>query len=309
MEFTGERFVPQCQGEIAAEHYHRYFFASGFVAGKRVLDIASGEGYGTHILAQCAAHVTGVDISPEAVTSATRQYAGDSVAFLQGSAAAIPLPDAAVDVAVSFETLEHLPEQEDMISEIRRVLRQDGLLIISTPNKPIYSKKGHNPFHVKELCREEFVALLKSQFSHVSLLGQKAMYGSLLGDAGGETFLLRQRAGGDAAERLPFTDQARYFIAVAGNGPLPHADVTFLEYPLEKSDLAMSLRNSLTELQGIHAALQNSHDALKSSHNAAQARREAVEAAYTAVLASRSWRATAPLRRLRHLLKGKRSKS
>lgn len=124
MEFTGERFVPQCQGEIAAEHYHRYFFASGFVAGKRVLDIASGEGYGTHILAQSAAHVTGVDISPEAVANATQKYAGDRIAFLQGSAATIPLPDAAVDVVVSFETLEHLSEQEDMLSEIRRVLRQ-----------------------------------------------------------------------------------------------------------------------------------------------------------------------------------------
>lgn len=301
MEFTGERFVPQCQGEIAAEHYHRYFFASGFVAGKRVLDIASGEGYGTHILAQCAAHVTGVDISPEAVTSATRQYAGDSVAFLQGSAAAIPLPDAAVDVAVSFETLEHLPEQEDMISEIRRVLRQDGLLIISTPNKPIYSKKGHNPFHVKELCREEFVALLKSQFSHVSLLGQKAMYGSLLSGTDGETLLLRQREEDGAVERMPFTEQARYFIALAANGPLPPTQSSFFDYPLEKSDPAARLRESLADLQG-------RHDALRSAHDAAQARLEVMEAAYASILASRSWRVMAPLRRLGGLLRGDRKK-
>ena len=208
MEFTGERFVPQCQGEIAAEHYHRYFFASGFVAGKRVLDIASGEGYGTHILAQSAAHVTGVDISPEAVATATQKYAGDRVAFLQGSAATIPQPDAAVDVVVSFETLEHLSEQEAMLSEIRRVLRQDGLLIISTPNKPLYSRQGDNPFHVKELCREEFVSLLKSRFAHVSLLGQKVMYGSLLSGTGGETLLLRQREEDGAVERMPFTEQA-----------------------------------------------------------------------------------------------------
>ena len=276
MEFTGERFVPQCQGEIAAEHYHRYFFASGFVAGKRVLDIASGEGYGTHILAQSAAHVTGVDISPEAVANATQKYAGDRIAFLQGSAATIPLPDAAVDVVVSFETLEHLSEQEDMLSEIRRVLRQDGLLVISTPNKPLYSRQGDN-FHVKELCREEFVALLKSRFAHVSLLGQKVMYGSLLSGTGGETLLLRQREEDGVVERMLFTEQARYFIALAGNGPLPPTQSSFFDYPLEKSDLT--------------------------------ARLEAVEAAYTAILASRSWRATAPLRRLRHLLKGKGNKS
>ena len=279
MEFTGERFVPQCQGEIAAEHYHRYFFASGFVAGKRVLDIASGEGYGTHILAQSAAHVTGVDISPEAVATATQKYAGDRVAFLQ----------------VSFETLEHLSEQEDMLSEIRRVLRQDGLLIISTPNKPLYSRQGDNPFHVKELCREEFVALLKSRFAHVSLLGQKVMYGSLLSGTGGETLLLRQREEDGAVESMPFTEQARYFTALAGNGPLPPTQSSFFDYPLEKSDLAAQLRENLAELQ--------------QRHDAAQARLEAVEAAYTAILASRSWRATAPLRRLRHLLKGKGNKS
>ena len=295
MEFTGERFVPQCQGEIAAEHYHRYFFASGFVAGKRVLDIASGEGYGTHILAQSAAHVTGVDISPEAVATATQKYAGDRVAFLQGSAATIPQPDAAVDVVVSFETLEHLSEQEAMLSEIRRVLRQDGLLIISTPNKPLYSRQGDNPFHVKELCREEFVSLLKSRFAHVSLLGQKVMYGSLLSGTGGETLLLRQREEDGAVERMPFTEQVRYFTALAGNGPLPPTQSSFFDYPLEKSDLAAQLRENLAELQ--------------QRHDAAQARLEAVEAAYTAILASRSWRATAPLRRLRSLLKGKGTKS
>ena len=241
MEFTGERFVPQCQGEIAAEHYHRYFFASGFVAGKRVLDIASGEGYGTHILAQSAAHVTGVDISPEAVANATQKYAGDRIAFLQGSAATIPLPDAAVDVVVSFETLEHLSEQEDMLSEIRRVLRQDGLLVISTPNKPLYSRQGDN-FHVKELCREEFVALLKSRFAHVSLLGQKVMYGSLLSGTGGETLLLRQREEDGAVERMLFTEQARYFIALAGNGPLPPTQSAFFDYPLEKRERTAQLR-------------------------------------------------------------------
>ena len=63
MEFTGERFLPECLGEIAMEHYHRYFFATAFIAGKDVLDIASGEGYGTHILSHYASHVTGVDVT------------------------------------------------------------------------------------------------------------------------------------------------------------------------------------------------------------------------------------------------------
>lgn len=301
MEFTGERFVPSCQGEIAAEHYHRYFFAANLVAGKHVLDIASGEGYGTHILAQSAARVTGVDISPEAVANATQMYAGDRIAFLQGSAAAIPLPDASVDVVVSFETLEHLHEQEKMLQEIRRVLRDDGFLIMSTPNKRIYSALDDNEFHVKELDREEFIALLAGQFAHVSLLGQKVMYGSLLSGAGGDPVLLHQREKDNTVERQSFLEQARYFIALAGNGPLPSADSSFFDYPLEKSDM-------MTQWRGILADLQGRHDALRSAHDAAQARLEAMEAAYASILASRSWRVMAPLRRLGSLLRGDRKK-
>ncbi len=300
MEFTGERFVPSCQGEIAAEHYHRYFFAAGLVSGKHVLDIASGEGYGARILAQSAARVTGVDIFPEAVANATQRYAGENISFLEGGAAAIPLPDASVDVTVSFETLEHLHEQEAMIGEIRRVLRDDGLLVISTPNKSLY-RRDNDRFHVRELFREEFLSLLKRRFAHVSLLGQRVMYGSLLSGAGGGMSLLRQRGEDGAAENLPFAEHAMYFIALAGNGPLPPAGGSFFDYPLEKSDPVARLRESLADLQG-------RHDALRSAHDAAQARLETMEAAYASILASRSWRVMAPLRRLRRLLRGARKR-
>lgn len=301
MEFTGERFVPSCQGEIAAEHYHRYFFAANLVAGKHVLDIASGEGYGTHILAQSAARAAGVDISPEAVANATKNYAGENLSFLEGSAVAIPLPDASVDVVVSFETLEHLHEQEKMLQEIRRVLRDDGLLIMSTPNRRIYSAHGDNEFHVKELDQEEFIALLAGQFTHVSLLGQRVMYGSLLSGTGGDPVLLRQREKDNTVERQSFLEQAMYFIALAGNGPLPSTGSSFFDYPLEKSDPAARLRESLADLQG-------RHDALRSAHDAAQARLADMEAAYASILASRSWRFMAPLRRLGSLLRGDRKK-
>lgn len=301
MEFTGERFVPSCQGEIAAEHYHRYFFAANLVAGKHVLDIASGEGYGTHILAQSAARAAGVDISPEAVANATKNYAGENLSFLEGSAVAIPLPDASVDVVVSFETLEHLHEQEKMLQEIRRVLRDDGLLIMSTPNRRIYRAHGDNEFHVKELDQEEFIALLAGQFTHVSLLGQMVMYGSLLSGTGGDPVLLRQREKDNTVERQSFLEQAMYFIALAGNGPLPSTDSSFFDYPLEKSDPAARLRESLADLQG-------RHDALRSAHDAAQARLADMEAAYASILASRSWRVMAPLRRLGSLLRGDRKK-
>ena len=294
MEFTGERFVPQCQGEIAAEHYHRYFFASGFVAGKRVLDIASGEGYGTHILAQSAAHVTGVDISPEAVANATQKYAGDRIAFLQGSAATIPLPDAAVDVVVSFETLEHLSEQEDMLSEM-----ETGFAA-GRPAGHLHAQQAAIQQAGRQLSRQRTLPgrircpaqkPLRPCFpvgaeGHVRFAAESGTGGETYCSANGEE---------DGAWSGVFTEQARYFIALAGNGPLPPTQSSFFDYPLEKSDLTAQLRENLAELQ--------------ERHDAAQARLEAVEAAYTAILASRSWRATAPLRRLRHLLKGKGNKS
>lgn len=312
MEFTGERFVPHCHGEIAAEHYHRYFFAASLVSGKRVLDIASGEGYGTHILAQCAAHVTGVDISPEAVAHATEKYATQNTTFLEGGTGAIPLPDASVDVVVSFETLEHVREQEVMLQEIRRVLRDDGILIISTPNKPIYNSSiDDNEFHLKELEREDFIALLNAQFAHITLLGQKVMFGSLMGGTGGDTCLLRQKEESARAERLLFPDQAMYYIALAGNGPPPSVGATFFEYPLGKSSLSSNLHGQLEALEERRRAAeeqwQATEERLKSTQEELSETRERLktaEAAFASVIASSSWRLTAPLRRLRRLLRG-----
>src|SRR5512132_2950714 len=74
-EFTGERFLPSCSGEIAYEHWHRYAFARRFVAGKRVLDAACGEGYGSALLAQSAASIVGVDIHAGVIGAAREAYA------------------------------------------------------------------------------------------------------------------------------------------------------------------------------------------------------------------------------------------
>lgn len=291
MNFTGERFLPECLGEIAAEHYHRYYFAASFVAGKTVLDIASGEGYGTHILARFAAHATGVDISPEAVEFAAKKYPGPNISFLRGDAAAIPLPDSSIDVAVSFETLEHLREQDKMLCEIRRILKKEGLLIISTPNSRTYNRTD-NVFHVKELCREEFTDLLGRHFTRHALLGQKVLYGSLLSGTGEDTLLLRRDDDAEHCETSAFLDHARYLIALAGNGPLPHVDASFFDYPLEKSDTALALSRNLDEQRKRNAELEE-------LHAAASARLKQVETAYASLLSSKSWTITAPLRRIR----------
>src|SRR5512140_990226 len=107
LTFTGERFVPGTRGEIWMEHWHRYHFASRWVAGKRVLDIACGEGYGSALLARRAQSVLGVDVSPESIAHAQKAYASlANASFVNGSCNAIPAGDASIDVAISFETLE-----------------------------------------------------------------------------------------------------------------------------------------------------------------------------------------------------------
>lgn len=182
LEFTGERFLPEVAGQIAFEHLHRYHFARRLVEGLDVLDVACGEGYGSDIVARSAKSVVGVDIAAEAVLHATKRYGGDRLRFVEASAAALPFADAQFDAVVSFETIEHHDKHEEMLSEIRRVLKPGGMLIISSPNKLHYSiEPGYNnPYHVKELFREEFVALVGRYFQHQALFGQRVVHGSLM---------------------------------------------------------------------------------------------------------------------------------
>jgi len=185
LEFTGERYVPGTAGEIAHEHWHRYAFARAFVAGRRVLDAACGEGYGSALLAEAAVHVTGVDIDARTLAHARATYAGrTNVEFVEGSAARLPLRDASVDVVVSFETIEHLEaaDQPRMLAEFARVLHPDGVLILSSPNRPEYSDaRNHvNPFHIHELDRDELARLVDPHFPAQRWHRQRRYLGSAL---------------------------------------------------------------------------------------------------------------------------------
>ena len=183
LAFTGERFIPGVHGPIWIEHWHRYHFAAGFAAGKRVLDIACGAGYGSALLARGAAHVTGVDIAEEAVAHARRAYASiGNLAFRQGSCTAIPLADASVDLAVSFETIEHITGQEAFLGELARVLAPEGVLLLSSPDKAEYSDRRNfsNEFHVRELYRDELAALVGARFPHTAWFAQKPTFYSVI---------------------------------------------------------------------------------------------------------------------------------
>ncbi len=222
LEFTGERFTPECVREIAYEHWHRYAWAARLVDGKRVIDAACGEGYGSHILAASAARVTGYDVSGQAIAHATQRYGSESLDFCQADVTRLPLGDGEVDVVVSFETLEHLEAQDAMLAEFRRVLRPDGFLLISSPDRKTYSDDtGYsNPFHVRELYRNEFESLLARHFPACRLYGQKLMFVSALWqlDRGGKAIWHTADSAGIHHDQQPPLPPL-YFLAVAAADP------------------------------------------------------------------------------------------
>ena len=180
--WTGERLETFVYNENTNEHLHRYALAMQLVAGKRVLDIACGEGYGSALMAGGASSVTGVDIDQETILRAQQKYNQNNLQFLSGSVDAIPCGDASMDVIISFETIEHHDRHQEMMREIKRVLAPGGLLLISSPDKLNYSDKPNftNPYHVKELYREEFEALISTYFNNASFMGQRSFYGSII---------------------------------------------------------------------------------------------------------------------------------
>jgi 2-polyprenyl-3-methyl-5-hydroxy-6-metoxy-1,4-benzoquinol methylase len=180
--YSDERFTEGHGLETEIEHYHRYFFARSYCRGKDVLDIASGEGYGSAILAQVASSVVGVDICEEAVRHAQKVHTRPNLNYRTGDVRKIPLDDHCVDIIISFETLEHFYEHDLFMQEAKRVLRPNGFMMISTPNSDIYSAIGipANPYHVNELTKIEFTALCKKYFKHINLLNQRTVVGSIL---------------------------------------------------------------------------------------------------------------------------------
>lgn len=221
LEFTGERFTPECVREIFYEHWHRYAWARGLVGGLDVLDCACGEGYGSRLLADTAASVTGVDVSADAVAHARRRYPGDRIEFVEGDALSLPFDDDRFDAVVSFETLEHLAEHDALLAEFRRVLRPDGFVLLSSPDRKTYSDDTGfvNEFHVKELYRDELEALLSRHFPNYRLFGQKLMFHSALwpmDEAGGPTEHLCAGDDGSVERAARPAPEPLYFLALAG---------------------------------------------------------------------------------------------
>lgn len=215
MKVTGERFVPgKMFKHSEIEHMHRYIGIKEILKGKTVLDAACGTGYGSDIIASTAKKVYGVDISQEAVDFANEHFGSrENLKYLQGDVTKLPFEAGEMDVVVSFETIEHINAtmQKEFLAEIKRVLKPDGILIMSTPNKEIYTIQAGNQateWHVKEFFEEEYDEFLRSQFTHVKYFQQYISRASFLVDGNADNAFL---ANYDSKKK------GKFILAVASN--------------------------------------------------------------------------------------------
>ncbi len=274
LRFTGERLTFDSEGQSVYEHLHRYFLARELCRDRDVLDVASGEGFGSAYLAQTARSVVGVDISEEAIAHANKSYRADNLRFSAGDATKLAFPDASFDVVVSFETIEHLDDQQSFLKEIRRVLRPKGFLIVSTPNRDVYSPANGavNQFHVRELTREEFLKALRAEFEFCTLYAQRALTGTLLVAEDEEdrersprfaTFEKRDDAHFESSQGLA---RPLYFVAVASDDHPPPA---LSSVYIETGDVDASIR-----FHGLAEEMRRAAESEKAAARAVAAARE-----------------------------------
>jgi 2-polyprenyl-3-methyl-5-hydroxy-6-metoxy-1,4-benzoquinol methylase len=174
LELTGERTLPDVPEENYwfQRHLVVYRWIAERVAGRDVVDMACGEGYGADALARGARDVVGVDANPEAHDHARRRYVRDNLRFER---ALVEGWEGECDAIVFLQTIEHLEDPNWALEHFRSLLRPGGALYVSTPNVLTLAPKGAersgNPWHVREYRAEEFAGLLAAQFDRVELHG------------------------------------------------------------------------------------------------------------------------------------------
>jgi 2-polyprenyl-3-methyl-5-hydroxy-6-metoxy-1,4-benzoquinol methylase len=174
LALTGERTLPDVPEENYwyRRHLVVYEWIRARVGGRKVLDMACGEGYGSAVLGRTAREVVGVDANPEAHEHAQARYTTDRVRFARDLVETFAEP---CDAVVFLQTIEHVRNPDEVLEHFKSLLSPDGLVVLSTPNlltlAPEGAEKSENPWHIKEYRPEEFRALCAAHFGHVELYG------------------------------------------------------------------------------------------------------------------------------------------
>jgi ubiquinone/menaquinone biosynthesis C-methylase UbiE len=176
LRYDGERLIPGDHRlkNLLIEDLAKFRFASQYAINKLVLDAGCGAGQGSAYLSRSGArYVVGIDVSSEAIVYARRTFPQNNLTFVVMDALYLGFPDHTFDLVTSIEVIEHLSEPDRYIAEIRRVLRDRGILVLSTPNKLISSPTPGTiwPHHVKEFYPDELYTLLTKHFSSVEMWG------------------------------------------------------------------------------------------------------------------------------------------
>jgi len=171
---TGERILPTRQGEISvvfSRHRYAYEYVQQFVENRAVIDVGCGTGYGCEILAQKAKWVYGIDYDNEAITYCKKNYAAPNITFVEMDANSLDFAKK-FDIAVTFQVIEHMPNLSKFVQQLKRVVKRNGMIFISTPNvKQPQKDKRANPFHFNEMNYTEFRKLISDNFSSFEILG------------------------------------------------------------------------------------------------------------------------------------------
>ncbi len=321
---------------IEAEHLARYAWAAQFATGRRILDAACGTAYGTAMLAAAgASEVVGVDID-ERIIETARSTAAPSTSFEVTDLRKLPYGDAEFDLVVCFEAIEHVADPGLVLDQLARVLRSDGLLLVSTPNRNVYTPG--NPFHLRELTPNELEEELSKRFRSVALRRQHTWVSSGIFDD--EAFEVGDNEVIDGVEvRKACANEAgkeTYTLGLASDGELPvgrgllgltsDVDIRDWSAKLATAGLAVPtasngdgtrgaeielLRNELDELrrqlvrgEADLAQVPEMEEQLASAREAL-AKYEDLVVQHEAVIGSRTWRLARPLRRLAARLRGR----
>jgi len=248
MEFTGERVVPgKVEPDLWNEHLSRYYFAQPLMAHKYVLDLGCGTGYGSSVLASVARVAVGVDISEEAISFARQNYSAANLSFFVADCSRLSLASDSLDGIVCFEVIEHLEKQTSLLEESHRVLKADGLLMISTPNRVFYTEERNdlNPFHTHEFDFEEFASCLKNYFKKVEVYYQNHAYSIFIGDP---------RSSHPVSARLAETQESlestsNFFVAICSKSEQNWPHPKSLVYLPSTGNLLREKEQRITQLE------------------------------------------------------------
>lgn len=223
---VAERLVPaEVHGQIVeAEHLARYHWAAALADGRRVLDAGCGTAYGSAILANAGAkEVVGVDVAAEVLAAVAPQMP-DRVHLQEADVIHLPFEDGSFDFVVCFEVIEHVEATDAVLDELGRVLRDDGVLAISSPNRDAYLPG--NPHHVREFVPDELEAALAKRFAAVRLYRQADWVASAVLDDD-----LQTSESADPLREVELRKSATeelggelYILALASNSALPEPE-------------------------------------------------------------------------------------